>query len=138
MKSKECSVDIRVYFSDTDAVGIVYHANYLDFAERARSELTRNCDINLASLAKENKFFVLRAANIQYYAPAKLDDILNVKAFISRIGSTSVEFMHEIINVETRVKVADVTCTLVFVRLVDAIPTPIKIPSEISCLFQEV
>lgn len=137
MKAKTGEVIFRVYFSDTDAVGIVYHANYLDFAERARSEFSREIGLDLAKLAAQGMFFVLRSANIEYLSPAKLDDLLSVHAYVSKIGNTSVEFMHEIKNAETGTKIADVKCLLVFVNVKEGKATPTKIPQDIISKFQK-
>lgn len=67
----------RVYFSDTDCQGIVYHAKYLDFAEHARTEMIRDT-INQSKLLEDNVGFVLKEVNIVYNVAAKLDDLLDV------------------------------------------------------------
>jgi acyl-CoA thioester hydrolase len=126
---------VRVYFSDTDAVGIVYHANYLDFAERARTEMCRNCGINLINLAKKGQFFVIRKASLNYFFPARLDDLLEVSATIIKFGRTSMEIKHEVTNKETGVKICEVDCLLVFVEIKNSITTPIAIPQEMKSCF---
>ncbi len=67
----------RVYFSDTDCQGIVYHGKYLDFAEHARSEMIRDT-VDHAKLLSENVGIVVKEINIVYNTPAKFDDILDV------------------------------------------------------------
>jgi acyl-CoA thioester hydrolase len=70
---------LRVYFQDTDAGGIVYHANYLGFAERARSEALRDLGVPHAELvARFGLIFVVRRAKLDYLRPARLDDELMV------------------------------------------------------------
>src|SRR5690554_7008378 len=66
----------RVYYEDTDAGGIVYHANYLKFMERARTEWLRDLGFFQQSLRADDTLFVVRSLNIQYKAPAYLDDEL--------------------------------------------------------------
>ena len=67
----------RIYYEDTDAGGVVYYANYLKFAERARTELLRSYAINQEVLAtKHDVLFVVRSAAIELLRPAKLDDLL--------------------------------------------------------------
>ena len=70
---------VRVYYEDTDAAGIVYHANYLRFAERARTEALRELGIPHAELLREhNLMFVVRRIKVDYLRPARLDELLVV------------------------------------------------------------
>ncbi len=70
---------LRVYYEDTDAAGIVYHANYLRFAERARTEAMRALGIPHAELLRDcNLMFVVRRIKVDYLRPARLDDSLVV------------------------------------------------------------
>src|SRR5689334_23672771 len=70
---------VRVYYEDTDAGGIVYHANYLRFAERARTEVLRDLGVPHADLVRDWKLmFVVRRAKLDYLRPARLDDSLAV------------------------------------------------------------
>ena len=70
----------RVYFEDTDSGGVVYHANYLKFMERARTEWLRKLGLNQIKLKKENKvMFVVRKIDIQYKIPARFNDELIIQ-----------------------------------------------------------
>lgn len=81
---------VRVYYEDTDAGGIVYHANYLRFAERARSELLRATGVDNASLARDEGLgFVARRCTLDYIAPARLDDALEVRTRIAEVRGAS-------------------------------------------------
>ena len=72
--------EVRVYFEDTDAGGIVYHANYLRFAERARTEAMRDAGAPHAELAAQHGLmFVVRRIKIDYLRPARLDDLVVVE-----------------------------------------------------------
>lgn len=74
---------LRVYYEDTDAGGIVYHASYLRFAERGRSELLRASGADNGSLMREKGLgFVARHCSLDYIAPARLDDALEVRTRI--------------------------------------------------------
>lgn len=75
---------LRVYYEDTDVGGIVYHANYLKFMERARTEWLRSLGFSQEQLRTENTLFVVRSLNIQYKAPAFLDDELFVTVVIEQ------------------------------------------------------
>ena len=76
----------RVYFSDTDAQGIVYHASYLDFAEHARTELAR--ELGTSGLDGD-RALVVRSINISYEKPAVLDDLLTVYTTVRDLGRVS-------------------------------------------------
>lgn len=81
---------IRVYYEDTDAGGIVYHANYLRFVERARTEMLRLLGNSHTRLMDEQGVsFAVRHAGIDFVAPAKLDDTLEVETRITDIGGAS-------------------------------------------------
>ena len=70
----------RVYFEDTDSGGVVYHANYLKFMERARTEWLRNLGLNQIKLKQEDKMmFVVRKIDIQYKIPARFNDELLIQ-----------------------------------------------------------
>lgn len=76
--SKEFIFPIRVYYEDTDAGGVVYHANYLKFMERARTEWCRELGFELSQLAKQGYLLVVRSAWLDYLQPAQLGDYLEV------------------------------------------------------------
>jgi acyl-CoA thioester hydrolase len=82
---------LRVYYEDTDAAGIVYHANYLRFAERARTEALRDLGIPHAELLRDcNLMFVVRRLKVDYLRPARLDDWLTVVTETVLIRAASV------------------------------------------------
>jgi len=81
----------RVYYEDTDAGGVVYHANYLRFAERARTEALRDAGIPHAEMVERcNVMFMVRRAEIDYVRPALLDDLLVVETETLDVGGASV------------------------------------------------
>jgi acyl-CoA thioester hydrolase len=87
---------IRVYYEDTDAGGIVFYANYLKFFERARTEWLRSCGIEQERLANEmGAVFIVRSTAVDYRAPARLDDVIQVTSRTERIGRASVDFSQE-------------------------------------------
>ena len=74
-------IEIRVYYEDTDFSGLVYHASYLRFLERARTELLRARGFENAALAAEHGVgFVVRRVELEYLSPARMDDLLKVSA----------------------------------------------------------
>lgn len=88
---------VRVYYEDTDAGGVVYHANYLRFMERARTEWLRTLGFEQDTLAQElNILFVVAGLDIQYRKPARFNDALTVKTSIDTLGRASLAFKQEI------------------------------------------
>jgi acyl-CoA thioester hydrolase len=94
----ECFIHrLRVYFQDTDAGGIVYHANYLAFAERGRTEALREMGIAHARMVQQHGImFVVRAVNIDYQRPARLDEELRIETRVIRVGGASAELRQEV------------------------------------------
>jgi acyl-CoA thioester hydrolase len=83
---------IRVYYEDTDAAGIVYYANYLKFAERARTEWLRETGHEHATLMKERGLaFAVRRCNVDYLKPARLDDLLEVETRLLAFGAATLD-----------------------------------------------
>jgi len=93
----EVTFPVRVYYEDTDAGGVVYHANYLCFMERARTEWLRALGFEHDTLATTlNILFVVGGIDIQYRKPARLNDALTVKTRIETLGRASLAFKQEI------------------------------------------
>lgn len=84
------AIDIRVYYEDTDAAGIVYYANYLRFAERARSEMLRGLGFSQARLrGEEGRGFAVRRCTADYLLPARLDDLVTVETRVTGVGAAA-------------------------------------------------
>lgn len=124
-------MDFHIYYQDTDAGGIVYHSNYLDYAERARSELLFDMGVSNTILAEQGLAFVLRQVHIDYRKPARLDDLLTVETVVIGMKNASMEME------QTFFKDDDV---LVVIRLQLAFVNPnnlrpIRIPDTLKELF---
>ncbi|GAA0822445.1 tol-pal system-associated acyl-CoA thioesterase [Colwellia sp. D2M02] len=100
MLSTTHNLPIRIYYEDTDAGGIVYYANYLKFTERARSEWLRDLGIHQQTLLQQNLGFVVRKVEMDNFASAKLDDLLNVHSSIVKVKRASLVFEQHIFNQE--------------------------------------
>ena len=87
---------VRVYYEDTDAGGIVYHARYLYFLERARTEWLRNLGFNQSELKQQGLVFVVRDMQIKWCHPALLDQELNVNIQIKSIKKASMLMVQSI------------------------------------------
>jgi acyl-CoA thioester hydrolase len=89
---------IRVYYEDTDAGGVVYHANYLGFAERARTEALRDLGVPHAQMqAQHGLIFMVRRVKLDYLAPARLDDSLSVLTTVTAVRGATVELRQQIL-----------------------------------------
>ncbi len=103
---------VRVYYEDTDAGGVVYHARYLHFFERARTEYLRTLDFSQQALLNErNLAFVVKSMAIDYRFPARLDDLLSVETEVSELKGATILFTQwlkrdELILCTATVKVA--------------------------------
>lgn len=85
-------LDIRVFYEDTDAAGIVYYANYLKFAERGRTEMLREAGFNHVDLAARHGVgFAVRHCAADYIKPARLDDLVTVSTWVRRVGGATIE-----------------------------------------------
>jgi acyl-CoA thioester hydrolase len=74
---------IRVYYEDTDFSGFVYHANYLKFCERARSDMIRSFGFDQNAMAAEKTYFVVRKMDCDFLRPARFDDMLSVETTLT-------------------------------------------------------
>ena len=90
---------LRVYVEDTDFQGVVYHANYLKYFERARSQfLIENNLSQTDAIAKRNESYVIKTINLSYYHPAILEDELTVKTEIELVSKARTIFFQSILN----------------------------------------
>jgi acyl-CoA thioester hydrolase len=100
---------VRVYYEDTDAGGIVYYANYLKFFERARTEWLRSLGIDQQTLRdQDGALFVVRNANVDYVASARLDDEVKLTLNVEKLGRASVQFAQQAWRGDTLLSSADV------------------------------
>lgn len=106
------SLPVRVYYQDTDAGGVVFHAQYLAFMERARTEFLNARDFDLAGFAEETRIlFMVHEITVRYHRPARLNDQLAVTAQVALLGPASVDFEQRVergdeLLVEARVRLA--------------------------------
>ena len=90
---------VRVYYEDTDAGGVVYHSIYLNYMERARTEWLRAAHIQQESLAAETGLrFAVARMEIDFRAPARLDDALEVRTRLVKSGGASLALAQEIVR----------------------------------------
>jgi acyl-CoA thioester hydrolase len=96
-KHKVFSWPVRVYFQDTDAGGVVYHASYVNFMERARTEWLRTFGYSNAGLMQQlGVVFVVRSMKLEFLKPALLDDMLTVTAQVKDIGRSRITLVQTV------------------------------------------
>lgn len=104
-------IELRVYYEDTDAAGIVYYANYLRFIERGRTEFLRALGHDQNALMAEGVAFAVRELHADYLKPARLDDLLTVDTSIAELGRAQLGFRQSILRdgallLDARIRVA--------------------------------
>ncbi len=118
-------ISYRVYYEDTDAGGVVYHANFLRFAERARTEWLREIGFNQSNL---EVLFVVRKIEIDYLSPGKLDDVITVKTSLQNISRASITLNQDSYIGEKLLAKSIVVIVCVGRKEL----TPVSIPDEIK------
>lgn len=88
------SMDIRIYYEDTDCGGVVYYANYLRYFERARTQYLEERNISVAALREQGTQFVVVHAELDYRSPARYGDTLHIETSLAAIGQASITFTH--------------------------------------------
>ncbi len=119
----------RVWFSDTDAQGVVYYGRYLPYFDHARTEYHRH--LGGASRAGEAEF-VMRASDVEYHAPARFDDLIEAFVRVSRIGRTSITYECAAHRLPDGALMTTATQTLVLVNLDER--RPVAIPESLRAV----
>lgn len=127
-----CWLTHRVSYGETDAMGVVYYANYLHLFERGRSELIRGLGFSYTVVEERGIFLPVREAACRYIAPARYDDIIHIRTGLSTRSRASLSFIYEIMNADR---------TLVLTRgstqhaVINAQGKPVRVPDWLSALF---
>lgn len=106
---------VRIYYEDTDAGGVVYHANYIRFLERARTEFLRSLGIELSVMEREHGvLFAIQSLSVEFRKPARLDDHLEVTVALAPVRAASILFLQTVrrdgaVLCEGRVKVVSLS-----------------------------
>jgi acyl-CoA thioester hydrolase len=107
-------IPVRVYYQDTDAGGVVFHAQYLAFMERARTELLNEAGIDLARMVERHGILVMvHHIEVKYHLPARLNELLTVSAEVVKMGRASLVFRQKVERGAELLVEADVTLALV-------------------------
>ena len=126
--SNEFIHEVKVYYEDTDAGGVVYYSNYLKFLERARTEMINSIGLSNKKLLEEHKtLIIVKSCNVEYLSPSKLEDTLQIHSSIESFNKASFVIIQNIKkddNLIVKAKLKLVT--------VNQEGKPIKIPSALE------
>jgi acyl-CoA thioester hydrolase len=129
VRSRSIRIPVRVYYQDTDAGGVVFHAQYLAFMERARSELLNEAGIDLARFVERHGILVMvHDLRVKYHQPARLNELVAVSAEVVRMGRASFVFHQRVERGAELLVEADVTVALVDRRRM----RPARMPAELE------
>ncbi len=103
---------IRIYYEDTDAAGVVYHSNYLNFMERARTEYLRQKGCSVAGLAAEGSIFPVVRMEIDFKSPARHDDLLRVTTLPLHVGGSAFILKQQVLRDSDSVLLVEALVTL--------------------------
>ncbi len=121
------NIDIRVYYEDTDAGGIVFYANYLRFAERGRTEYLRDLGYENKSLMdKQGVIFVVRKIEADYLTPSYLDDMLRMETSVIELKNASFKMKQSLFRHNELIFSVDVILVCV-----DRTGKPVRLPDEL-------
>lgn len=123
--------DFRVYYEDTDAGGIVYHANYLKFAERARTEFLHQLGLSNSKMMEQDIAFVVSRIEIDYKRPAFLEEIITVKTSIEKLGAATFLLRQDVMRQNELLAGLKVSVAVVSMSQ----KRPVRLPSEIRECF---
>ena len=130
---------VRVYFEETDAGQMVYHANYLKFAERARTEMMRVNGLDHASLmAADNLVFTVHSADVKYLRQAKLDDELVVRTVVKGVGGASMDMGQSVYRTKDGEKGEPVADLKLRLAIVDQSGKPQRIPARLKEILERL
>lgn len=131
-KTVDFNFPVRVYWEDTDAGGVVYHAQYLAFMERARSEWMRGVGFGQESLREANLCFVVRSMSIDFRLPGKLDDLLSVSVRLAQCRGASLVIAQDVRRGEELLVGAEVRVAAVSADRFRPVPIPEAVLAQLK------
>ncbi|SDH02581.1 tol-pal system-associated acyl-CoA thioesterase [Nitrosomonas sp. Nm132] len=127
------SYSVRVYYQDTDTGGVVYHATYLNFMERARYEWLREIGFAVNTLIQDHKIiFMVRSLNIEYFKPALLDDLLHVTVQVTEIGRSRITLFQQVLRDQVMLVSAIIHVVCVGVDSLKPVSVPMPLRQKIE------
>lgn len=128
--SETLKFQLRVFYEDTDFSGYVYHANYLKYCERARSDYLRVIGVDQNAMFASGDAFVVRRMDCEFLRPAKFEDVLDVETQLIKMGGARFELAQLVKRGEEHIFLAKVT-----VAIINSKGTPQRIPKYLAAKF---
>lgn len=127
-----CWLDHRISYGETDAMGVVYYANYLHLFERGRSELIRTLGLSYATVEEKGIYLPVREAQCRYLAPARYDQIIRIHTELTEKTRASLSFRYEITNQDATSLLAR---GMTQHAVVNATGKPVRVPDWLAAMF---
>ena len=124
---------VRIYYQDTDTGGVVYHASYLNFMERARYEWLRELGFTVDTMIRSHQMiFLIRSLSIEYFKPAVLDDLLGVTVKVIEVGRSRITLQQQILREQSTLASATVHAVCVGAETLKPISVPAPLRQKIE------
>ena len=126
--------EVRISYSETDRMGVIYYANYLVFFERGRTEFLRSLGIRYRDLEDQSHLYLpALESHVQYLYPGRYDDLIRVRTFVAELGGAHLVFRYEISLTETHKLIATGSTRH---AVVNGDWRPTRIPAELRKVLQ--
>jgi acyl-CoA thioester hydrolase len=126
--------EFRVRYSETDQMGVVYHAEYLVWCEVGRTDFIRSLGLPYSEFERRGTSLAVAEATIRYHAPARYDDVVRVETSLVDVRSRAITFEYVIRNAATAERLASARTLLVSL---DASGKPVPIPADVRRLMEQ-
>ncbi|BCG48801.1 4-hydroxybenzoyl-CoA thioesterase family active site [Citrifermentans bremense] len=128
-------MEVRIYYEDTDAGGVVYHSNYISYMERARTEFLRKHGLSVREMHDMGIIFPVVSIEANFRAPARLDDLLEVRTQIAALKNSSFTAAQQVVRKDDGKLLVEAKVTL---ACVNPEMKPRRLPQEIRDLFSSL
>ena len=125
--------ELRVRYSETDRMGVVYHSHYLVWCEAGRTELMRQAGYPYTRMEEQGFALAVSDAALRFHAPARYDDVIIVETTVTQVRSRTVEFGYLVLNAASRQKLVSASTTLVCLGPAGNV---VAIPDEVRALLE--
>jgi acyl-CoA thioester hydrolase len=126
--------DMRIAYADTDRMGIVYYANYLALFERGRTEFMRSLGLRYRDLEEKQRLFMpAKEAHVEYFSPARYDEVIKIRTFLSELGHAHLTFGSEIYDEAGKL----IAKGWVKLAIVNLLWKPTRLPADLRDLLQK-
>jgi acyl-CoA thioester hydrolase len=126
--------EVRIAYADTDRMGVVYYANYLALFERGRTEFMRSLGLRYRDLEEKQQLFMpAKEAHVEYLAPARYDDLIKVRTFLSELNHAHLTFASEIYNEDGKL----IAKGWVKLAVVNLLWKPTRLPADLRSLLEK-